>query len=176
MISNGGHGVMDVRTATTADAEAIINVHFAAVHETAAASYPGNVLDTWSRPPDEARYQRIRDAVVNGEELFLVAEDDSGVVGFGSIMPSLEELHAVYVHPEAGRRGVGRRILAELERLAIDRRLSQLQMAASVNAEAFYRRAGYEVVEYGVLRLTDEVEMACVRMKKRLTVDPDRDD
>jgi putative acetyltransferase len=42
-------------------------------------------------------------------------------------------------------------------------------MAASINAEAFYRRAGYEFVERGVHRLGGGVEMACVRMKKHLT-------
>jgi putative acetyltransferase len=169
MIEITGDRTREIRPATTADAEAIIDLHFAAVHETAATFYPREVLDTWSRQPDEARYQRIRDAVTKGEELFLVAQDASGVVGFGSIVPSAQELRAVYVHPKAGRRGVGARILAELERLAIDCDVSQLQMAASINAEAFYRRAGYEVVERGVHRLGGGVEMACVRMKKHLT-------
>jgi putative acetyltransferase len=169
MIEITGDRTREIRPATTADAEAIIDLHFAAVHETAATFYPREVLDTWSRQPDEARYQRIRDAVTKGEELFLVAQDASGVVGFGSIVPSAQELRAVYVHPKAGRRGVGARILAELERLAIDCDVSQLQMAASINAEAFYRRAGYEIVERGVHRLGGGVEMACVRMKKHLT-------
>jgi hypothetical protein len=94
---------VEIRPATAADAVAIIDVHFAAVHETAAAFYAREVLDRWSALPGEARYQRIRDAIAKGEELFLVAEEASGIVGFGSIMPSLQELHAVYVHPQAGQ-------------------------------------------------------------------------
>jgi putative acetyltransferase len=166
-------GRVEIRPATIADAVAIIDLHFAAVHETAAACYPREVLDTWSPVPDEARYNRIRSAITKGEELFVVAEDGSKVVGFGSILPSRQELHAVYVHPKVGRRGVGSRILLDLERLAVERGVMQLQMAASVNAEGFYQRAGYEVIERSVLRLRADVEMACVYMNKRLTRDSD---
>jgi GNAT superfamily N-acetyltransferase len=164
------HVSVEIRPATASDAVAIIALHFAAVHETAAAFYSREVLDTWSSLPDEARYQQIRDAIAKGDELFVVAQDASGVVGFGSIMPRLEELHAVYVHPKAGRRGIGSRILIQLERLALDRGVLQLQMDASVNAEAFYQRAGYEIVGRGVHRLKRGLEMACVKMKKRLSL------
>jgi len=160
---------LEIRPATSADAVAVIDLHFAAVHQTAAAFYPPEVLDRWSRPPDEQRYQQIRQAVAKGEELFVVAQDASGVVGFGSIVPDLQELRAVYVHPKVGRTGVGSRILMSLERLAIDRGVLQLKMDASVNAEAFYTRAGYEILERSVHRLGSDHEMACVKMKKELT-------
>jgi putative acetyltransferase len=159
---------VEIRPATPADAEAIINLHFAAVHQTAAAFYTNEVLDTWSTPPDERRYQRIRNAIAKGDELFVVAEDASEVIGFGSILPSAQELHAVYVHPKAGRRGIGARILIGLERLAVERGLSRLQLDASLNAEAFYRRAGYEVVERGLFQLGGGVEMGAVKMRKEL--------
>ncbi len=171
MISDERRVFVEIRPATAADAIAIIDLHFAAVHETAAAFYPIEILDMWSRLPDEARYQRIRNAIAKGEELFLVAQDASGVVGFGSIVPSVQELRAVYVDPKVGRTGIGSRILTSLERVAIDRGVSHLQMDASVNAEAFYLRAGYEIVERGVHRLGDGFEMACVKMKKRLSGD-----
>jgi putative acetyltransferase len=161
---------VEIRPATAADAEAIIDLHFAAVHQTAATFYPPEVLDRWSGLPNEARYQQLRDADAHGEELFLVAEDASGVVGFGSILPSVQELHAVYVHPRAGRHGIGSRLLRQLERLARDRGVRQLHLDASVNAEAFYRRAGYEVVERGTLRLGGGIEMASVKMKKELSL------
>jgi putative acetyltransferase len=163
---------VEIRPATAADAVAIIDLHFAAVHETAAAFYPREILDTWSRRPDDARYERIRKAVAKREELFLVAEDVSGVVGFGSILPSDQELHAVYVHPRFGRRGIGGRILAALEHLAFERGVRQLHVSASLNAEPFYEHAGYDVIDRGVLRLTNDIEMACVSMKKQLTREP----
>ncbi len=158
-----------VRSAVVADAEAIIDLHFDAVHRTASTFYPSAVLDSWSRRPDEARYQRMREIITGDDELVLVAEAASEVVAFGSIVPHLPELRAVYVHPDAGRRGIGSQLLAALERLALERGASELHTHASVNAEAFYRRAGYEVVERGIHRLGTGQEMACVKMFKNLT-------
>jgi hypothetical protein len=45
-------------------------------------------------------------------------------------------------------------------------------MAASINAEAFYARHGFAVVERGTHRLHSGVEMACVRMRKALAGAP----
>jgi len=159
---------IQVRSASEADAEAIIQTHFDAVHQTASAFYPAEVLDSWSRRPDESRYLQVRQAIAKGHELFVVAEDGFGVVGFGSIVPTLQELTAVYVHPRRARRGVGAMILEHLERLALTHHCTQLQMDASVNAEAFYRGHGYEVVERGVHRLASGLEMACTRLNKFL--------
>jgi putative acetyltransferase len=160
---------VNIRPAIVADAIAIIDLHFAAVHQSAGSFYPPDVLDSWSTPPDETRYDQIRRTLEKREELFVVAEDASGVIGFGSIVPLLQELRAVYVHPRAGRRGVGSAILRRLEQLALDRGVLQLQMDASINAEAFYTRAGYEILERGVHRLRSGGEMACLKMKKSLT-------
>ena len=98
---------MHIRRALVGDAIAIIDLHFAAVHQSASGFYPPEVLNSWSMQPDETRYDHIRRALEKGEELFVVAEDACGVIGFGSIVPLLEELRAVYVHPRAGRQGVG---------------------------------------------------------------------
>ncbi|HEY8224171.1 MAG TPA: GNAT family N-acetyltransferase [Pyrinomonadaceae bacterium] len=160
--------VVQVRSASGADAEAIIRTHFAAVHETASKFYPSEVLNSWSHEPDEARYEQIRRAIAKGDELYVVAEDSSGVAGFGSIVPSLQELRAVYVHPRVARRGVGASILQELERLAVANHCVHLQMDASVNAEAFYSGHGYEVISRDVHRLASGHEMACTKMKKLL--------
>lgn len=157
-----------VRPAVDTDAEPIIHAHFVAVHQTASDFYTPEVLESWSRRPDETRYQQIRQAIAKGHELFLVAEGLSGVVGFGSIVPAANELRALYVHPRIARQGVGANLLVHLERLAVSRHCPYLQLEASINAEDFYRRHGYEVVERGVHRLASGHEMACVKMKKTL--------
>jgi GNAT superfamily N-acetyltransferase len=157
-----------IRPARVADAQAIIDLHFAAVHRIAATFYPPAVLDSWSSRPDEARDQRMREVIAGGDELVLVAETASGVVAFASVEPRLRVLRAVYVHPDAGGRGVGSQLLTALERLVVVRGVLELHVDASVNAEAFYQRAGYEVVEYGIHRLATGQDMACVKMFKKL--------
>ena len=77
-------------------------------------------------------------------------------------------LRAVYVHPRVGRRGVGAKILEQLEQAAVDLRLPELELEASLNAEAFYRRHGYEVLKRAIHRLASGHGMACVKMRKLL--------
>jgi hypothetical protein len=48
---------LQIRVANPSDAEAIIHVHFAAVHETASGFYSPEILEAWSAKPSETRYQ-----------------------------------------------------------------------------------------------------------------------
>jgi GNAT superfamily N-acetyltransferase len=156
------------RPATVQDAENIVRVHFASVHQLASSFYSSDILDLWSGLPSEDRYQRVRQAMAGGGEIFVVAELDATVAGFGSILPVMNELRAVYVHPAAARRGVGTRILIHLEHLARQHGVKYLQMDSSINAEMFYSRNGYTIVGRGFHRLGPGVEMACVKMRKEL--------
>jgi ribosomal protein S18 acetylase RimI-like enzyme len=42
-------------------------------------------------------------------------------------------------------------------------------MDASLNAESFYRKHGFEIIEYATHQLTSGQEMACVKMWKILS-------
>jgi len=157
-----------IRAAKPADAEAIIHVHYAAVHEIASAFYPPEIIEDWSRKPDEARYLWMRHLITQGEEIIIVAEDKSEILGFGIIIPKLREMRALYVHPTAGRRGIGQKILQELETRAVTQGILCLQLNASLNAEKFYQCNGYKNLSRGTFRLSVEHEMDCVKMEKNL--------
>lgn len=156
------------RRALESDAEAVSRVHFAAVRGTGSAFYPSDVLQHWSPEPSAARTEEFRRAILSGDELFVVVERAGSVVGFGSIVVTSSELRAVYVHPEAGRVGVGSKLLAELEALAVERGLGHLELSASLNAEKFYAKHGYEALGRHVHRLAPGVRLACWKMKKSL--------
>jgi len=81
--------------------------------------------------------RRMAGVITSRSELVLVAEINGKVTGFGSIVPDSNELRAVYVHPDFGRKGIGGRILSELESLAREHELPELEMDASLNAEDF---------------------------------------
>lgn len=157
-----------IRPAEFADAEAIVRVHFEAVRRTAAGFYPTEVVESWSRQPDERRFANVRTAIAEGSKRLIVADQGGAVVAFGAITVSSGEIGAVYVHPSAGRRGVGGLVLAELERLALAHGLAALHLNASVNAEAFYSRHGYLVTGRGTHSLPNGIEMSCVMMNKSL--------
>jgi putative acetyltransferase len=98
----------------------------------------------------------------------IVAKQNNLIVGFGSIASKDNQLRALYVHPSFGRRGIGARILTALEHEAKSLGLLYLQMDASINAESFYRKHEFEIIEYATHQLASGQEMACVKMQKTL--------
>ncbi len=156
------------RLAVAGDAKAIARVHYDAIRGTAAAAYPARVIESWAKPPDDETSTNIRRALEGDEESFVVAEVSGTIVGFASVVTGDEELRAVYVDPRHGRGGVGKMLLIHLEQVAADAGCTSLTMDASLNAEAFYRREGYRVIEYGEHALSSGVRMECVKMTKTL--------
>lgn len=157
-----------IELAQIQDAAGIVKVHYAAVHQTAKLFYSEDVINGWSRPIDNARIEQFQRTVENPDEWLIVAKQNNLVVGFGSIVTKNNELRALYVHPSFGRRGIGAKILTILERQARSLELMYLQMNASINAEAFYRKHGFEVTEYTTHQLGSGQKMACVKMRKLL--------
>ena len=158
---------LTIGEASEANAEAIVSVHFAAVHGTAAGRYPPDVLAAWSPPVTPERVERMRQAILSPALRVVVARLGGTVVGFGSLFAEGGEW-SLYVRPEAGRQGVGAALFGALEEQAVRAGLTYLEMDASLNAEAFYIRHGFIVLGYGTRRLQSGVEMACVRMQKTL--------
>jgi putative acetyltransferase len=77
-------------------------------------------------------------------------------------------VQGLYVSPSAGRRGVGRQLLRTLEERARAFGLESLGLDSSLNAVAFYERAGFEALERLTKTISPGVERASVRMSKRL--------
>jgi putative acetyltransferase len=158
-------GILTQR-ATREDAEHISKVHYDAVHNTASKFYISEVINNWSPGVDENSISRIERAITGNEELFLVAKIEGNIVGFGSIVPKNNELRAVYVHSGIGRMGIGTEILRHLEEVAIKFALNYLEMDASSNAENFYLKNGYSILERGTHTLQSGHKMECTKMRK----------
>jgi GNAT superfamily N-acetyltransferase len=100
-----------VRTAETADAAGIAEVHAASAH----AAYEGVVQGTPKSPSPEQRRAFWRDAVEYGEPLVQVALDGDRIVGFvgydrsrdAKSKPTTGEIWALYVEPGQWGRGAG---------------------------------------------------------------------
>lgn len=157
---------LDLRPATEADAEFIARVRHSAIQEIAAAAYPREIIDAWSGPLTEAKYQRFREVICAGRELMYVAEHRSRIVGFGSIIPGNNELRAIYVDATWVRCGVGSAILRQLETVALECECQYLQLEASVNAKEFYLAGGYFQLAEATRGVGDHYAMACIVMRK----------
>lgn len=101
---------------------------------------------------------------------FLVAYEEGRPVGCGALRglePGVGEIRHVWVHPEARRLGLARRILEGLEREAAERGHTVVRLdthAALTEAQAMYRACGYtEIPRY------DDNVYAAHWFEKRLT-------
>ncbi|WP_306054175.1 GNAT family N-acetyltransferase [Natronococcus wangiae] len=162
-----------VREATPEDADAIADVHAAAVRELGGSDYDDRQVLAWLANVHPERYPIDEaDAGIR----VVVAERGDRLAGFGWLDcdpsgrdESTAEIVAVFVRPDAVREGIGRAILERLERLARDAGLEAIVLVASKHAIDFYRRQGYEDDETVELEMTDDVSLAGLRMRKRLS-------
>jgi GNAT superfamily N-acetyltransferase len=156
-----------LRPAVVADAEFIARVRYSAINRIAVAAYPRALVEAWAGALDERRYQRFRDVIAGGPELMYVAENRSAIVGFGSVIPTRNELRAVYVDGSWVRCGVGAAILKQLESVALKVGCEYLELQSSLNAKDFYLAHGYIELAQATHGVGDAYDMACIIMRKQ---------
>ncbi|WP_328879798.1 bifunctional helix-turn-helix transcriptional regulator/GNAT family N-acetyltransferase [Streptomyces sp. NBC_00299] len=113
-------------------------------------------LDAYAADLDERFPEGFdKDDLVRPEEVsgdagaFFVAYEERRPVGCGALRrlePGIGEIRHVWVHPDARRLGLARRLLAALEQAASARHLTAVRLdthAALTEAQAMYRACGY---------------------------------
>lgn len=141
-----------IRRATAADVHGIADVHVASWKTAYRGILPDGVLDELSV---EQRAQRWTEILARGESTTVVAEDQSGIVGFASLGTSRDadadpgrvaEILAVYVSPSCWGRGFGTRLCeAALAELAADgfSEVTLWVLQRNERAIRFYRGLGF---------------------------------
>lgn len=158
-----------VRRARVEDAEALVQLHYDAVHVGARSDYAPQVLDSWSPPPDERRYAWMRSQIEASRHHVLLAEaTNAAVIGFCMYAPAEGLIQAVYVASGWARMGVGRALMRLAEEGIAERGTAQARLNASRNALQFYLAEGYEVVAATTQPLADGTWMECHEMRKNL--------
>ncbi len=133
-----------IRAATESDATQICQVLIRSIREVCAADYGCDqaILDDWcaNKTPEQA-INWIRDSNV----YFIVAElQPHGVVGVGAYKRDKAYIYMCYLSPEGLHRGIGSKLLREMEAEA--KRLGQPEiiLGSSITALSFYERHGYQ--------------------------------
>jgi GNAT superfamily N-acetyltransferase len=143
-----------LRRPTPADAEPLVAMWTRSIRELCHLDHGGreSVLREWCGQKTPAV---LAAALADPGMFWVVAarpEDDAllgvGLLGAGGLV------HAVYVHPESARRGVGTALLRALEREARRRGLSTLVLESTATGHPFYRSRGFvddgpRVMRYG---------------------------
>ena len=99
--------------------------------------------------PPESNHLLGISALSDPAVAFLVVRDGSEAVGCGAVLRDRRgwgEVKRMYVRPDQRGRGIGRRVLAEIDAIARDSRLPMLRLETGIHnteALALYRRAGF---------------------------------
>jgi len=119
--------------------DALLRLRTEAILAMPHGAYSRDQLLSWSaiRRTVQIR-ERMADACV------LVAEAHGDLLATNSLNLDREEAVALFVLPSAQGRGLGKRMMTEIEKLAIRFGLKQLMICAAIPAIGFYQKCGYE--------------------------------
>jgi GNAT superfamily N-acetyltransferase len=162
-VTGGATSAVQVRQAGASDVEGIWRVHNESIRVLCREKYAPREIAAWIafRPPEAYR------AALASRELF-VAQRENEIVGFAQFDPARGEVEACYVSPEATGQGVGSDLIARMEEQARATGHAVIRLNATLNAEAFYAGLGYRRLGLASHRVGDDVELACIRMEKKL--------
>jgi predicted N-acetyltransferase YhbS len=129
----------EIRVALEADAADISRVILAALRETNAKDYSSDVIEQVERSfGPEAVLELIRRRKV------FVAVTGSRIVGTASLEE--QSVRTVFVSPDVQGQGVGRLLMAAVERAALEAGVETLVVPSSLTAEPFYSKLGFRAV------------------------------
>ncbi|WP_256805539.1 GNAT family N-acetyltransferase [Bradyrhizobium sp. Bra64] len=128
-----------IRPALEDDAADISAVILRALRETNAKDYTNEIIAriALSFSPDAVRR-------LIGQRTVFVATFRGRVVATASLDGSV--VRTVFVAPEVQARGIGKLLMAEIERTARERNIPSLTVPSSVTAETFYAGLGFSSV------------------------------
>ncbi|NHZ37001.1 GNAT family N-acetyltransferase [Massilia rubra] len=153
-----------LRAAELADIDAMWALRTRAIRHGCRDHYAPEVIGPWSAAPAPLSYPWLV-----GSGGAVIAHEQGAMLGYAILDVSTGEVDAVFVDPAAGGRGIGKALLAALERMAIERGCTRLHLSASLNAVAFYRAAGFVELGNAVYAHPSGVALDCVEMEKHLS-------
>lgn len=153
-----------LRPAQPTDARELSAIHIAAIKALPATFYSQQELLAWRNyrdRPDNANIFKIIKA-----DNFWVAVVDDVVTGFASYI--IDELIALYVHPQYQGRGIGRILVEHFCDRAREQGIALVMTTASLYAEGFYSRLGFTAIGRAPHYLGKGIIVPVMKMSKKL--------
>jgi len=161
---------MKIRKASNSDKGNISRLHIASIKKLCGSYYTHQQLNAWTSVLAPSVY----DQALN-EKLFLVAEDSQkDLLGIGILDVENTEVSAIYIHPDAVGKGVGSKLLNELEKTARNNGIFKITVHSTLNAKGFYMAHGYSEQELTFHNLPNGSKLECIRMLKILQKDAEQ--
>ena len=147
---------LGIRPATAADAGRIHEIHTQSVKTLCKGHYSSEQIAGWlkNRSP-----QGYLPGIARGT--MFVATDGVSILGFGRAGPG--EIYNLYVAPEYAKQGVGILLLERALTAARAGSQRDVYLESTLNAQGFYKKAGFVEVERSTVRMND-VLLPTIRM------------
>ena len=143
-----------------------MGIRNAAILAQCTGHYPEEQLAAWTA--GEITDDVIESVAEHWYVAILILDSHESVVGTGMLDYATGQVDTVFVRPDRMGRGVGSAILAHLESLAIESRLTLLTLNSTLNAAPFYRKCGFVGDQRSVYESPRGISLACIPMAKQL--------
>jgi GNAT superfamily N-acetyltransferase len=95
----------------------------------------------------------------------IIAERHKKIVGTGTLID--HNIRRVYVVPKCQRKGIGKLIIRELERMTSIKGIPSLDISASVNSQKFWGKVGFKVQDDYLMPLKNDQTLRFIEMVKK---------
>lgn len=155
--------MFSLRKASNDEAKSLWDLRTSAIRNIDKQYYLQEDLEKWApiKMPED-----FLEAVINNE--WYVIEIDDAIVACGLLDAKNCTLEAIFVRPQFQGQGLAKKMLEHLEASAKKYGIEQLYLSATLNAEGFYKKYGYKLIEKSTWISPRGVNLACIRMVKKL--------
>ncbi|MBW4562532.1 MAG: GNAT family N-acetyltransferase [Mojavia pulchra JT2-VF2] len=153
-----------LRPAVEKDAQVLSTIHIAAIKALPATFYTQKQLLAWRNyleKPDGSNMLKN----IQLDNCWVAVEHDV-VAGFASFI--VDELIALYVHPNHQGKGIGRTLVKHFCNEASQQGIDKVLTTASLYAEGFYLRLGFTMIKREPHQLRKRVVVPVAKMSKTL--------
>jgi putative acetyltransferase len=153
---------MRIRKSKIEDAAELAKLTRATVRTVNAQDHDKEIIKAWSKGNTAALYRTSEKTRIR-----FVAIESAEIVGFTDMLPD-GELMSLYVHPKHLGKGIGKRLLAHIEKEAKTMGIKLMHCQSSVNAKRFYQKHGYKVLKPEWWTVEGVPPMRVYKMEKQL--------
>lgn len=151
---------MIIRKFRKEDARQVCNLLRKSQREVLSNHYRKEVIDMFCKRITQKRMiERAKE-----QEIFVAAE---GKIVLGVNGLSGNEVRRFHVLPSYHGKGIGRRLMENIERIARTRGIKKLIVKSSINAEGFYKKMGFKRVRK-TMEVLDNIRFPEILMEKKL--------